>query len=44
LNQYQLIPYNRIIEYFEDIYQLKMSEVTISKALETVFDMLGPAE
>jgi len=44
LNQYQLIPYNRIIEYFEDIYQLKMSEGTIFKTLETVFDLLGPAE
>jgi transposase len=44
LNQYQLIPYNRIVEYFEDIYQLKMSEATIFKALETVFDLLGPAE
>ena len=44
LNQYQLIPYNRIIEYFEDIYQLKMSEATIFNALETIFDLLGPAE
>jgi transposase len=44
LNQYQLIPYNRIIECFDDIYQLKISEATIFKALETVFDLLGSAE
>jgi transposase len=44
LNQYQLLPYNRIIEYFEDIYHLKMSEATIFKALETIHDLLGPAE
>ena len=44
LNQYQLIPYSRIIEYFEDVYQLKMSEATIFNALEAVFELLGPAE
>jgi len=44
LNQYQLIPYNRIIEYFEDVYQLKMSEATIFNALEAVFELLRPAE
>ena len=43
LNQYQLIPYNRVVEYFEDIYNLKMSEATIFTALETVYEMLGPA-
>jgi transposase len=44
LNQYQLIPYNRIAEYFEDLYSLKISEATIFKALETIFELLGPAE
>jgi len=44
LNQYQLLPYNRIVEYFEDIYQLKISEATIFNALETIFELLGPAE
>jgi len=44
LNQYQLLPYNRIIEYFKDVYQLKMSEATIFNALETIFDLLEPAE
>ncbi|OPL10189.1 MAG: hypothetical protein AVO34_11760 [Firmicutes bacterium ML8_F2] len=44
LNQYQLIPYNRIAEYFEDLYSLKISEATIFNALETIFELLGPAE
>lgn len=44
LNQYQLIPYNRIVEFFEDLYNLKMSEATIFNALETVHEILGPIE
>ena len=44
LNQYQLIPYNRIVEYFEDIYQTKISEGTIYQAIETVYETLSFAE
>jgi len=44
LNQYQFIPYNRIVEYFEDIYLTKISEGTIGRAIETVYEALSSAE
>ena len=44
LNQYQLLPYSHIIKYFEDVYQLKMSEATIFIAFEAIFELPGPAE
>ena len=44
LSQYQLIPYNRVVEFFADIYALKISEATIYNAITTVHEALGPAE
>ena len=44
LSQYQLIPYNRIVEYFEDIYMTKISEGTIGRAIENVYETLSSAE
>lgn len=44
LNQYQLMPYNRIVEYFEDIYMTKIIEGTIGQAIETVYETLSSAE
>lgn len=44
LSQYQLIPYNRVVEFIEDIYGLSLSEATVYKAIKTAFDNLEPVE
>ena len=44
LSQYQLLPYNRVAEYFQDIYGLKISEATIYNAIQAVYETLGHAE
>jgi len=35
LSQYQLIPYNRVVEFVSDIYDLKVSEATVYNAIKT---------
>ena len=42
LNQYQFIPYNRIVEYFEELYGVKISEATVYNAMAAVDEELGP--
>jgi transposase len=44
LSQYQLIPYNRVVEFVHDIYGLNLSEATVYKAIKTAFDNLEPVE
>ncbi len=44
LNQYQFIPYNRIVDYFEELYGVKISEATIYNAIVAVDEELGPVE
>ena len=44
LSQYQLIPYNRVVEFVHDIYGLHLSEATVYKAIKTAFDNLEPVE
>ncbi len=44
LSQYQLIPYNRVVEFIHDIYGLSLSEATVYNAIKTVYDSLEPVE
>lgn len=44
INQYQLVPYNRAVEFIEDICGCSLSEATIYNAIEATFDQLGPVE
>lgn len=44
LNQYQLIPYNRVAEFAEDLYGLRISEATIYNAIKTAHDRLAHIE
>ncbi len=44
LSQYQLLPYNRIVELFSDLYALQISEGTIYNAIETVYETLDQVE
>jgi transposase len=44
INQYQLLPYGRIVEYLKDIYNLKISEATIFNAIKTTYETLGPVK
>jgi len=44
LSQYQLIPYNRVVEFVSDIYGLQISEATVYNAIKTAYDHLEPVE
>jgi len=44
LSQYQLIPYNRVVEFVSDIYGITLSEATVYKAIKTAYDHLEPVE
>jgi transposase len=44
LHNYQIIPYERLSEFFEDIFGTAISEGTIYNATETAFENLAPFE
>ncbi len=44
LNQYQFIPYKRIVEHFEVLYGIKISEATVYNAITVMNEKLAPAE
>ena len=44
LNQYQLIPYERVTEMFEDLFGQPISQGTLLNAIETSYHNLEPTE
>jgi len=44
LNQYQLIPYKRVVELIEDICGISLSENTVFNSIHAVYDALEPVE
>lgn len=44
LSQYQLIPYERLKEFFEDIFGQRISKGTLASANETCYKLLKPIE
>lgn len=44
LNQYQMIPYDRIREFMEDVFDHSLSEATLVTANSNIYGQLKPAE
>jgi len=44
LNQYQMIPYERLQEFFRDYFQVSVSDWWLAKTNETCYENLAPAE
>lgn len=44
LNQYQMIPFDRICEFMEDVFDHSLSEATLLNANANLYEQLKPAE